>query len=345
MKTFVIPGIPLCETITGIPRYMYEVLTRLDELLEGKKDVRLIICYPKDMTFVNYNFRNIEVISLDRTKKKWMPQVIKPFAKENEAVICDMADGFCIKRGSIVKIDDVRPVAAKFDPILTRLKFRLLLYMARKNAKVVIAVSESQKKQLRKYLPHTRIEIFPNGYSQLDRFKSDKNIFARFPEIDKNQYYYTLGSLAKHKNFKWIYEVALRNPDKQFVVAGNQDLKKWGMDSSDIQAKNIVYVGYVSDNENKALYENCKVFLHPSYYEGFGMPLLEAVSLGKDLLVSDIPEFREVYGDFVSYLDPNSYEIDLDNIKHIPDEVRSDILKQYSWDDTARMWLNLFFNY
>lgn len=342
MKKYVINGTALCGPITGIPRYMYEVLTRLDELIRDDDNISLTVCYPDNLKFVDYPFKAIRIMPMNREGKKWVKGVLLPFANQTNSVFCDMSDGYCMQKGGIIKIDDVRPVTQHFDPFMTRMKFRYKLWLARRNASVVITVSDSQKKQLRKFLPKTRIELFFNGYSQLERFKSDQGIFLKFPKIKKGQYYYTLGSLAKHKNFKWIYEVARRNPDKQFVVAGNQDLKKWGTDSSSIINKNVIYVGYVSDDENKALYEECKVFLHPSLYEGFGMPLLESVSLGKDILVSDIPEFREVYGDYVSYLDPYNYDIDLDNVKHIPDNVRASILNKYSWDVTAKQWLDLF---
>lgn len=343
MKKYLIPGIPLCETITGIPRYMYEVLIRLDNMLEDNStNFKLIVCYPNDLNFVEYKFKNIEIRAVDRNGKKWLPQVILPIAKKENATICDMADGFCLKKGGIVKIDDVRPITANFDPWNKKIQTWLLILMARFNAKVVVTVSESQRSLLRRLMPNKRIEIFPNGYSQLQRFTSDYKIFDRFPSIKKGEFYYTLGSVAKHKNFKWIYEVSKKNPDKQFVVAGNQDLAKWGTDSSEITSKNVIYVGYVSDDENKALYEHCKAFIHPSLYEGFGMPLLEAVSLGKDIAVSRIPEFVETYGDSITYFDPNKYEFDFNTIKHMSNEVRKTILDRFSWDDTAKQWYDLF---
>lgn len=342
MKKYLIPGIPLCETMTGIPRYMFEILTRVDSLLEDCTDVKLTICYPLDMKIVNYKFKNIEVVALDRTGKKWLPQVVKPYLKETNSILCDMADGFSFCKGQIVKIDDVRPAVMKFDPLAARIKFRIMLLSARLNASVVITVSESQRKQLLRFMPKKRIEIFPNSCDHLKNITPSEEIFKNNPGIKKGQYYYSLGSIAKHKNFQWIYEVARRNPNKQFVIAGNQDLKKWGTDTGSVQLTNVFYVGYVTDSENRALYENCRAFIHPSFYEGFGIPPLEAVSFGKDILVSNIPEFIEVYGDKVSYLDPNEYDIDLDQIKHLNDNDRNEILSRFSWDETAKMWMKLF---
>ena len=83
------------------------------------------------------------------------------------------------------------------------------------------------------------------------------------PGVQKGEYYYALGSLAKHKNFKWIREVARRNPDKTFVVAGGKDLRTFGDDNEAKDTHNVFYPGYVSDAENAALMQHCKAIFAP----------------------------------------------------------------------------------
>ena len=87
------------------------------------------------------------------------------------------------------------------------------------------------------------------------------------PGVKKGEYFYALGSLAKHKNFKWIREVARRSPDKTFVVAGGKDLRAFGDDAEAKDTHNVFYPGYVSDAENAALMKHCKLFLHPAVFE------------------------------------------------------------------------------
>lgn len=346
-KRFVISGIPLCETITGIPRYMYEVLTRLEEMIANYNDIELIICYPEERNIVPYDFKNIKLVKLKHGNKKWFKDVVFPFSKKNNAIICDMADGICIQKGEIIKIDDMRPYTKKnFDPLKRKIYFRLVLFAAKLNASTVITVSESQKLQLQKYMPDKDIRIFPNGWDHVHIYEPDETIFAKNTLIKRGEYYYSLGSVAKHKNYKWIIEVAKRNQDKQFVVAGNTDLKKWDCGVEGFGSlENVIYVGYVSDQENTALYKNCKAFLHPAYYEGFGMPPMEAFSFGKNLAVSDIPEFRETYGNKISYFLPDDYEFNLDSIKSVSLKDRNEILCKFSWDKTAKLWLDLFLKY
>ena len=69
---------------------------------------------------------------------------------------------------------------------------------------------------------------------------------------------------------------------------------------------------WVSDEGAKTLMRDCKVFLFPTFYEGFDIPPLEAISAGaKQVVVSDTEVMHEVFGDSVSYINPNEYEFEL----------------------------------
>lgn len=341
MKKIVITGTPLCGTITGIPRYMYEILTRLDRIMEDDK-IEIEILYPSELNFVDYDFHKIKIIPLERKRKRWLPQIVIPYINENGGILCDMADGKCIFKGEIYKLDDVRPVVRKYDTKKNIILFWINVILIRRNASVVVTVSPSQKIQIQKLIPNKKVIMIPNAWDHMHSFKSDNRIFEKNDKIRKGEYYYSVGSIAKHKNYRWIYEVARRNPTKQFVVAGNEDLKKWKCDSSGLKNDNIIFTGYISNEENRALYENCRAFLHPAFYEGFGIPPLEAFSFGKNIAVSDIPEFHNTYGDKVSYFNPYDYEFNLDLIKNVSQEDRGVILNKYLWDESAKLWRDLF---
>ena len=64
-------------------------------------------------------------------------------------------------------------------------------------------------------------------------------------------------------------------------------------------------LGHVSDDELATLYASCAAFVFPSFYEGFGIPMHEALLAGAPVLCSDIPVFREIGGDLVHYTDPH----------------------------------------
>src|SRR5690606_4669631 len=69
--------------------------------------------------------------------------------------------------------------------------------------------------------------------------------------------------------------------------------------------KNIKYVGYVSDEELRALYEHAGCFVYPSFYEGFGFPPLEAMSLGCPVIVANTSSLPEVCQDAAIYINPD----------------------------------------
>ena len=168
----------------------------------------------------------------------------------------------------------------------------------------------------------------------------DESIFDKMPGVKKGEYFYALGSLAKHKNFKWIREVARRSPDKTFVVAGGKDLRAFGDDAEAKDTHNVFYPGYVSDAENAALMKHCKLFLHPAVFEGFGIPPLEALALGAPVALANATCLPELYGDTARYFDPYDYDVDLDALAAQPVAAPDEVLKKYSWNKTAEFWLH-----
>ena len=175
----------------------------------------------------------------------------------------------------------------------------------------------------------------PQAFMQAVKQEIDK-----MPGVKKGEYFYALGSLAKHKNFKWIREVARRSPDKTFVVAGGKDLRAFGDDAEAKDTHNVFYPGYVSDAENAALMKHCKLFLHPAVFEGFGIPPLEALALGAPVALANATCLPELYGDTARYFDPYDYDVDLDALAAQPVAAPDEVLKKYSWDKTAEFWLH-----
>ena len=81
------------------------------------------------------------------------------------------------------------------------------------------------------------------------------------------------------------------------------------------------------------------MFLHPAVFEGFGIPPLEALSLGAPVAVSRASCLPELYGDTVRYFDPADYSVDLDALLAQPVAPPDKVLKKYSWPVTAAQWL------
>lgn len=341
MRPIVINGTVLCDAITGIPRYVYETVVRLDALLDGTGlDVR--IAYRDDGRPIHLPpLRNIKLVPLKAVKYFYNMAVLPRYLRQENAFFVGLASDMLMTRRSVVVLHDIRPLVLDTDRGFFRFKFWVHCLSTKWFAQKVFTVSYDQRALIHNRLgiPLDRIEVTYNGWEHMQPVEPDETIFEKLPGVQKGNYYYALGSMAKHKNYKWIREVARRNPDKTFVVAGGKDLRAFGDDAEAQSAGNILYPGYVTDPENKALMQHCKLFLHPALFEGFGIPPLEALSLGAPVAVSRASCLPELYGDTVRYFDPMDYETDLDALLAQPVAPPDEVLRKYSWDVTAAEWL------
>ena len=86
----------------------------------------------------------------------------------------------------------------------------------------------------------------------------------------------------------------------------------------DKKLDNVIYLGFVSDEEMKTLMANCKAFIHPALYEGFGITPMEAMSVGAELIISNAACLPEIYGKSAHYIDPHNSDVDLDKLLSEP---------------------------
>jgi glycosyltransferase involved in cell wall biosynthesis len=168
-----------------------------------------------------------------------------------------------------------------------------------------------------------------------------------------------VGTLEPRKNLVRLIEAfnLLRedNIPAQLVLAGN-----WGWQSEDIKAAvenspfklDIKVLGYVSSNQKVALYRRATVFVFPSLYEGFGLPPLEAMSLGVSVITSNVSSLPEVVGDAGLLVDPLSVTELQKAIKRVltDNEFREQLIvkgkaraEQFNWAITAVKTLTAIF--
>lgn len=172
--------------------------------------------------------------------------------------------------------------------------------------------------------------------------------------IEENQYYYTVCSMHKHKNLitlinvmKKIKENSINLPDK-LVISGVggpnkekliQQIKEMNME------ENIIITNFVSNAERNSLIKHNNVFLFPSIFEGFGMPPIEALSLGSKVITTNctsIPEVTKGKCDYVE--DPFSEEQWIQKIQEVQDKKAEVItFEEYKDVNIARQYLDLFY--
>ena len=209
-----------------------------------------------------------------------------------------------------------------------------------KNARYILTDSFSAQRDINKIygIDTSRIKVIYCGWQHFNSIDEDDSIIKAHSLV-KNEFFFSLGSQLPHKNIKWIVCAARKHPEYKFVVTGTVHVQKDnGFDGEALP--NLVYTGYLKDGEIKALMHNCKAFIQPSLYEGFGIPPMEAMSVGADCIVSNTGSLPEVYKKSVWYIDPYDYDnIDLDEIMSRPKEDNDIILNEYSWEKSAKILL------
>ena len=146
-----------------------------------------------------------------------------------------------------------------------------------------------------------------------------------------------VGRLRPHKNV----DIILRNasPDHRIVIIGSGDEQNKLREIAAGRSLNVEFTGTVSDADKWNYLFRSKLMIFPSRFEGFGMPPLEALACGCHVLCSDIPIFREIYGDGVAYFDLQHPEIDeqIDELLKLPaPDRRSPLIDKYTWENSGK---------
>ena len=148
-----------------------------------------------------------------------------------------------------------------------------------------------------------------------------------------------VGRLNVRKNLAGLIEafidIARDDPKPHLVIAGSVDGAYAPVVVPDDVSARVAFLGHVTDDELRWLYENCDLFVCPSLDEGYGLPLIEANILGARVIASDIPVFREL-AIAVAYFDPRSIAEMAAAIRQGLDTVGSTVAGQLTWEGVVK---------
>ncbi|HCR4577211.1 TPA: glycosyltransferase family 4 protein, partial [Enterococcus faecium] len=169
--------------------------------------------------------------------------------------------------------------------------------------------------------------------------------------LPQSEFYMCLATLEPRKNLRLLIDayadlILEGRTDKKLVLAGRRGWKINDLlNNLDENVKNnIVLTGFIDDKDLPKLYKSASVFIFPSLYEGFGIPALEALACGTQTIVSNIPIFKEAFGDAVTYFLNNDKD-DLKNKMITYKDVDSSVIKKqvekYDWGKSAKVYIDI----
>lgn len=351
----------------GLGVYSYNLLRSLSKI--DKKNQYLILTSRQDELSLtpNFNFVNIPALNEVIWEQVALPLELKKRALDLVHFTVNSAPVFYTGK-MVFTIHDL--AFSHYQYKVPGLYYQLVRYYRRflvpriaKRAQAVITVSNHTKRELieRLGLKEEKVKVIPeaagNSFHQikdnehLDKFRHRYSL----PE----KYILALGSLEPRKNTKGIIDAyaylhKTKNLDHALVLVGvgkeaRQKIKTY-LNSKKIFNR-VIMLGYLNSTDLNLLYNGAEVFIFPSFYEGFGLPILEAMACGTPVITSNVSSLPEVAGDAALLTDPNDIEDLAAAITTIlSDESLRNKLKacglkrslEFSWEETAKKTLEVY---
>jgi glycosyltransferase involved in cell wall biosynthesis len=366
-----IDGYPLAEPRTGVGHYTLE-LARALALISPTDDFELVSPAPFDPAAQN----EIELAGLSNLhtstpkassiRGHWWSIGLPLYARRAGF---DLFHGtnFDVplwqRRHSVVTIHDL---SAILYPETHRARMvrrsRLRLPLVVRIADMIITPTESVKREICQHLGvrEDKVRAIPSAARpsfQPMPFPETAAIRKRLGVAD--EFLLFVGTLEPRKNlltllraFAQIVSQTTLRP--QLVIAGGEG---WLMDGmfdfirqADLSGR-LVLTGYLSDEDLRALYSSCRVFVYPSIYEGFGLPPLEALACGAPVIAGRIAALQETLGNAARLVEPLDVDALAGNlIELLEDETQRlrlaaagpEQAARFSWAKTARLTLDVY---
>jgi glycosyltransferase involved in cell wall biosynthesis len=349
LTTISINGRFLSQPITGVQRYSHELIRSLDLLLAyGSLDnegIAFELVTPGSVK-IAASLRCIPLKRVGRFSGHLWEQFELPAYCQKKLLFTPSGGAPVIHDRHVMTIFDAAVfAAAKGYSRRYAAWYRWLLRKMSKKAERILTISEFSKKEIQKWceVDPEKITVTHLGHEHILRVTPDVSILTKHG-LDTEPFVLAVSSMNPNKNFRGIAEAIqlLKTYKIKFAIAGgmNSDV----FDKSAPLPNNVVQLGYVTDAALRALYEKASCFLFPSFYEGFGLPPLEAMACGCPVIVSRAASLPEVCGDAASYCDPHDPADTASKLNEIAEdadyrqrliELGRKRVQLFSWERTA----------
>jgi len=352
----------------GLGRYVMNLVKELSKLDQVNQYSLLLtkkyfdkLNLPKNWNKVLVNFGHYSI-----SEQVKLPQIIK---KENPDIThfphfnvpVRFTGKFIVTIHDLLMHKNVGLAATTLTPplyLFKRLGYKAVFKKAVTSSEKIIVPSTTVKKEIMDYY-HTNEEKIKIIYEGVDEgIENGKDVSKKY-QIDSPYFVYS-GNAYPHKNLRRLIEaIKLLNTNSvQKIIlaissARNIFTQRLEKEIKKSKAENFVkLLGFVPDEDLGSLYKNSLGFIFPSLSEGFGLPGLEAMSVGTLVLASDISVFKEIYKNNAIYFNPldfTSIEKTMENVIKMDSNLRQEKIetaqkfsKSYSWAKMAKETLQIY---
>lgn len=353
-----IDGNPMALKLTGIGRYTYEICHELDQAL------------PDAQFFVYSKWP----VTVPRISSRWTyradPSPLKKYLKnaawlklragslcEEDGIDLFWASGTLLPRfrSTIKTVSTVYDlnylVAPESMARPTLWAHRLFFRRDVRKADHVSAISQGTADRLERHLGRKVDALMPPAVGDAFRVvpRQDVDRTLAFLGIDQ-PYLLALGTLEPRKNLDRLVRAFLilkqmgAIPRHRLVLVGGKGWRDGALNQliRENAGNDVLALGYVSDEHLPALYRGADLFVFPSLYEGFGMPICEALACGTRVVATDSPEIREAGGDSPVYVEPTVDGIRRGILQALDTEYRAPaVCPHWTWEHSARVLADL----
>ncbi len=344
----------------GIGRYTIELARTLPRLGEDLELILLLAPGSAGEWAFPANSRCVVVeASPFSLRQQWaVPRCLaelKPDVYHSPAYLMPYRSG---KRTALTCYDLIPLVYPSYFSPSRALAFRALLHLALRTSRIVLSISESTKRDLveRLHVDPGRIRVTPLAAADTFRpLPADESRAVRDRLGLSAPFFLTVGTNKPHKNLVLLVRAfadlvhELPATLHELLVVGPWDPRypEVRLFARDLGIEDRVrFLGQVPDSDLVGLYGEAQAVLFPSTYEGFGLPVVEAMQCGTPVLCSNVSSLPEVAGDAAVLLDPRDVGAWAQALRRVveDDTLRSRLrtaslerAKRFSWENTARL--------
>lgn len=337
---------------TGLGVYTYHVLKYIIPILESNNIYfKILVC---DAEYLPMNAQKY-ALTVKFNNPLQRLNVIKRVSDEFDLLWSTTQHGVnSYKIKQIITIHDITPILYPAGRLKQTIYYKFILSKIIRKSSKIITVSNNTLNDIKKTYKYSKnkIIVIPPALPECNT-----NTVVRFSDLSvkynivKKKYFVITGIHYFYKNIQLVIEAFSKSrqlQDYKVIIIGN-DKNKYGEYLKQLVNNKkltgiVLFAKFVDNEEKETLLQNSAGAIYPSKYEGFGLPILEAMANNIPLFASNISSIPEVAKDYAFYFDPNDIDdfthsiIDnIDNVELINQKIDlgKKYLMYYSWDRVA----------